>query len=148
MWKKLQSTIDQDFVVLGHTPRCGLFPLWTTFDISSSQPEFKVADPICTFLFSVLVIGTTVPVTKDIFRILMEGKHIQLPLCWWREFHSDCLRTIVWLFVAGAPRGVSFGAVRELLLSVGEVAAVNNLHMWSLNMNHSLLSAHIAIGRG
>lgn len=40
-----------------------------------SQPEYKVADPICTFLFSVLVVGTTLPVTKDVCRILMEGKH-------------------------------------------------------------------------
>ncbi|KAM9707470.1 proton-coupled zinc antiporter SLC30A2-like [Menidia menidia] len=82
------------------------------------RPEFKVADPICTFLFSVLVIGTTVPVTKDVFRILMEG----------------------------APRGVGYRAVRELLLSVGDVAAVDSLHVWSLNMHHSLLSAHISTG--
>ncbi|KAM4540418.1 proton-coupled zinc antiporter SLC30A2-like [Fundulus diaphanus] len=78
-------------------------------------PEYKVADPICTFLFSVLVIGTTLPVTKDVFRVLMEG----------------------------APPGV--GAVREQLLSVGKVQAVTSLHTWSLNMNRSLLAAHIAI---
>lgn len=40
----------------------------------SSQPEYKAADPICTFLFSALVLGTTIPVTKDVLRILMEGK--------------------------------------------------------------------------
>lgn len=43
------------------------------FISSTPQPEYKVADPICTFLFSALVLGTTVPVTKDVFRILMEG---------------------------------------------------------------------------
>ncbi|XP_013887959.1 zinc transporter 2 [Austrofundulus limnaeus] len=37
-------------------------------------PEYKLADPICTFLFSVVVIGTTLPITKDVFRVLMEGK--------------------------------------------------------------------------
>lgn len=46
-----------------------------TVFLFSSQPEYKVADPICTFLFSVLVVGTTLPITKDVFRILMEGKH-------------------------------------------------------------------------
>lgn len=46
-----------------------------TVFLFSSQPEYKIADPICTFLFSVLVVGTTLPITKDVFRILMEGKH-------------------------------------------------------------------------
>ncbi|TMS21488.1 Zinc transporter 2 [Larimichthys crocea] len=82
-------------------------------------PEYKVADPICTFLFSVLVLGTTLPVTKDVFRILMEG----------------------------APQHVHFGAVRDLLLSVRGVTAVHSLHMWSLNMTHSLLSVHVAAER-
>lgn len=45
-----------------------------------SQPEYKAADPICTFLFSALVLGTTFPVTKDVFRVLMEGKKA-LPAC-------------------------------------------------------------------
>ncbi|KAM8914416.1 proton-coupled zinc antiporter SLC30A2-like [Spinachia spinachia] len=80
------------------------------------RPEYKVADPICTFLFSLLVLGTTLPITKDVFRILMEG----------------------------APAGVSFSAVRELLLSVRGVVSVHSLHMWSLNMTHSLLSVHMA----
>ncbi|KAK9534045.1 hypothetical protein VZT92_009120 [Zoarces viviparus] len=79
-------------------------------------PQYKVADPICTFLFSVLVLATTLPVTKDIFRILMEG----------------------------APRDVNFSTVRELLLSVRGVVSVHGLHMWSLNMTHSLLSVHVA----
>ncbi|XP_047466358.1 zinc transporter 2-like [Mugil cephalus] len=79
-------------------------------------PEYKVADPICTFLFSFLVVGTTIPVTKDVFRILMEG----------------------------SPQGVSFSAVRERLLSVRGVVGVHSLRMWSLNLNRSLLSVHVA----
>ncbi|AWP16139.1 putative zinc transporter 2-like [Scophthalmus maximus] len=79
-------------------------------------PECKVADPICTFLFSVLVLGTTFPVTKDILRILMEG----------------------------SPRDVPLSRVRELLLlSVGGVVAVHSLHVWSLNMSNALLSVHV-----
>ncbi|XP_069391731.1 proton-coupled zinc antiporter SLC30A2-like isoform X2 [Paralichthys olivaceus] len=83
-------------------------------------PEYKVADPICTFLFSVLVVGTTVPVTKDVLRILMEG----------------------------APQDVSFSAVRKSLLSVGGVVAVHSLYMWSLNMSDALLSVHVVTGEG
>lgn len=37
------------------------------------EPKWKIADPICTFLFSVLVIATTLPITIDCMRILMEG---------------------------------------------------------------------------
>ena len=41
---------------------------------------------------------------------------------------------------------MDFGTVKELLLSAGGVA-VSQLHMWSLNMDCSLLSAHVALGR-
>lgn len=51
------------------------------------------------------------------------------------------------VFSEGAPRDVSFGAVRELLLSVGGVTAIHSLHMWSLNTTHSLLSVHLATGK-
>ncbi|XP_067336416.1 proton-coupled zinc antiporter SLC30A2-like [Channa argus] len=78
-------------------------------------PEYKVADPICTFLFSVLVLWTTFRVTKDVLRILMEG----------------------------APQDVHVNAVKEQLLSVRGAAAVHSLHTWSLNMTHSLLSVHV-----
>ena len=37
------------------------------------KPEWWLADPICTFFFSVLVIFTTVPVVKDCIKVLMEG---------------------------------------------------------------------------
>jgi len=40
------------------------------------QPEWKLADPICTFVFSVLVLFTTFTILRDIFAILMEGKHL------------------------------------------------------------------------
>lgn len=37
------------------------------------DPDLKLADPICTFIFAILVIFTTVPVVKDCVRVLMEG---------------------------------------------------------------------------
>lgn len=36
------------------------------------KPEWTLADPICTFLFSILVMLTTVPIFKDCIAILME----------------------------------------------------------------------------
>ncbi len=38
------------------------------------RPQWRIADPICTFLFSILVLGTTLYIFRDILRILMEGK--------------------------------------------------------------------------
>ncbi len=40
---------------------------------SSLQPEYKLADPICTFVFSLLVLVTTALVVKDVVVILMQG---------------------------------------------------------------------------
>lgn len=36
-------------------------------------PAYNIADPICTLFFAVVVFITTIPVTKDVIRILMEG---------------------------------------------------------------------------
>ena len=37
------------------------------------EPEWQKADPICTFVFSVLVLMTTVPIFCDCVRIIMEA---------------------------------------------------------------------------
>lgn len=122
-----------------------------TVFLFSSQPEYKIADPICTFLFSVLVVGTTLPITKDVFRILMEGKHwvfvmkISFSLTAGCAFVTPSVGFV--FFPAGTPQDVHINSVRELLLSVRGVTAVHSLHMWSLNMTRSLLSVHVAAGR-
>ncbi len=38
------------------------------------KEDYKIADPICTFIFSILVFLTTAPIIRDIFNVLMEGK--------------------------------------------------------------------------
>ena len=37
-------------------------------------PEARIADPICTYLFSILVIFTTIPVFRECINILMENQ--------------------------------------------------------------------------
>ncbi|XP_022073557.1 zinc transporter 8 [Acanthochromis polyacanthus] len=81
------------------------------------KPEYKIADPICTFLFSVLVLCTTFTIIKDILIVLMEG----------------------------TPSGVKYSEVRDGLLAVKGVTAVHNLHIWALTVNQAVLSAHVAI---
>uniref|UniRef100_A0A4W4G9N6 Proton-coupled zinc antiporter SLC30A8 n=2 Tax=Electrophorus TaxID=8004 RepID=A0A4W4G9N6_ELEEL len=84
------------------------------------RPEYKIADPICTFLFSLFVLGTTFTIMRDILVVLMEG----------------------------TPAGVAYGEVRGRLLSITGVKAVHNLHIWALTMNQVVLSAHVAIDDG
>ncbi|XP_046759675.1 zinc transporter 2 [Gallus gallus] len=84
------------------------------------KPEYKYVDPICTFLFSVLVLGTTLTILRDVLLVLMEG----------------------------TPRGMDFNAVRDTLLAVGGVEAVHSLHIWALTASQPLLSVHIAINAG
>ncbi|KAM9355842.1 zinc transporter 2 [Pholidichthys leucotaenia] len=84
------------------------------------RPEYKVADPICTFLFSVFVLCTTFTILRDVFRILMEG----------------------------SPRGIEFNSVKEVLLSVKAVKSMHCLHLWALTLGQALVSVHLAIEEG
>ncbi|XP_072357132.1 proton-coupled zinc antiporter SLC30A2-like [Scyliorhinus torazame] len=81
------------------------------------KPEYKIVDPICTFLFSVLVLVTTLSILRDVLCILMEG----------------------------TPKGMDFNQVKETLLLIDGVKAMHSLHMWALTINQPVLSVHIAI---
>ncbi|NWI89628.1 ZNT8 protein, partial [Pitta sordida] len=37
------------------------------------KPEYKIADPICTFVFCIFVLATTIAILRDILIVLMEG---------------------------------------------------------------------------
>ena len=80
-------------------------------------PETKTADPICTYLFSILVIITTIPVFKDCMTILMESK----------------------------PKGVQPEKIKNQIMSVKGVKAVTDFHVWALAGNKNILTAHILI---
>ncbi|XP_059972223.1 proton-coupled zinc antiporter SLC30A8 [Mesoplodon densirostris] len=79
------------------------------------KPDYKIADPICTFVFSILVLVSTITVLKDFSILLMEG----------------------------VPKNLSYNGVKELILAVEGVVSVHSLHVWSLTMNQVILSAHV-----
>ncbi|XP_044290988.1 zinc transporter 2 [Varanus komodoensis] len=81
------------------------------------KPEYKYVDPVCTFLFSVLVLGTTLSILRDVVLVLMEG----------------------------TPKGVDFNTVKNILLSISGVKDLHSLHIWALTVSHPVLSVHIAI---
>ncbi|XP_063275459.1 proton-coupled zinc antiporter SLC30A8 [Prinia subflava] len=80
------------------------------------KPQYKIADPICTFVISIFVLATTITILRDILTVLMEG----------------------------TSKGFAYDAVKARILAVEKVDSVHNLHLWSLTMNQTALSAHIA----
>ncbi|XP_046399698.1 zinc transporter 2-like [Ischnura elegans] len=87
--------------------------------VIKAYPSAKLADPICTFVFSALVILTTAPVVRDAVHVLMEG--------WPRH---------------GPDHSSLHGA---LLSGIPGVRAIHGLHLWSLTLSHNALAVHLAI---
>lgn len=77
--------------------------------------DWKIADPICTFLFSILVMFTTVPVFTDCMRILMET----------------------------APTDLETLDVLNALRQLDFVQEVHDFHIWALSSEKPVLSAHV-----
>uniref|UniRef100_A0A8C5MCR2 Proton-coupled zinc antiporter SLC30A8 n=1 Tax=Leptobrachium leishanense TaxID=445787 RepID=A0A8C5MCR2_9ANUR len=80
------------------------------------KPQYKIADSICTFIFSLFVLATTITVLRDVLIVLMEG----------------------------IPRGVNYSAVKQNILAVDGVKSFHSLHLWALTMNQVMLSVHVA----
>lgn len=59
----------------GHwVPTCWCFLPAASCSPCSLQPQCKIADPISTLFFSVFVLGSTLTILRDVFRVLMEGE--------------------------------------------------------------------------
>ncbi|CAH3022558.1 unnamed protein product [Porites evermanni] len=81
------------------------------------KPSWEIADPICTFVFSVIVLGTTLAILKDAVIVLMEG----------------------------VPKGLSFSNLKASLLEIPGVLAVHDLHVWSLTVGTTAIAVHLVI---
>ena len=79
-------------------------------------PKWKIIDPICTFLFSVIVVCTTIPIVNGLIKILMEG----------------------------TPSGINLKKLKEDLEKVPGAGEVHDLHVWALSVGKSAMSAHIS----
>jgi len=84
------------------------------------KPEWSIADPICTFLFSILVLMTTVPIFCDCMRIMMEA----------------------------APEEIEVPKLFNALTNLDFVEEVHDFHVWALSADKPLLTAHVVIKRG
>ncbi|XP_017773702.1 PREDICTED: zinc transporter 2-like [Nicrophorus vespilloides] len=78
-------------------------------------PDAVIADPICTILFSVIVVGATVKVAKDSLMLLAEA----------------------------SPRGS--WDLSNALSNIPGVRHVHSLHIWSLAPGKDAVAAHLAV---
>ncbi|EDW63642.1 proton-coupled zinc antiporter SLC30A2 isoform X2 [Drosophila virilis] len=81
-------------------------------------PEYAIVDPICTFVFSIIVLFTTFTIMKDALLVLMEG----------------------------TPNYMHYAEVLQIFQRIEGVERVHNLRIWALSINKVALSAHLAIG--
>ncbi|KAJ8923803.1 hypothetical protein NQ315_010385 [Exocentrus adspersus] len=82
--------------------------------------DWMIVDPICTFIFSVLVLITTFAIIKDAIMVLMEA----------------------------LPKGIDFEEVMNIVLNIEGVKRVHNLRIWALSLDKIAMSAHVAISPG
>lgn len=83
-------------------------------------PSWYLADPICTFVFSIIVLGTTFRILKDTTLVLMEA----------------------------TPNYLDYKEVMSTFLAIDGVVRVHNLRIWALSINKIALGAHLAISPG
>jgi zinc transporter 2 len=79
------------------------------------DPDLKEADPICTYLFSVIVCFTTIPVFNNCLRVMMEGTPSEIDV---EELLTD-------------------------IYNVNGVEEVHDFHIWSVSVGKYSVSAHI-----
>ena len=80
-------------------------------------PDCKNADPICTVLFSIIVVITTVRILRDTLNILLE---------------SNLEST------------KNYDSIISDLSSLDYVVKVHDLHVWSLTTDQKILTVHLA----
>jgi len=81
------------------------------------NPDYKIADPICTFLFSVLVLFTTITIMRDAMHVLMEG----------------------------TPAGVNQQELSADLRKIKGVVAIHGLHSWSITIGRPAVAVHLVV---
>jgi cobalt-zinc-cadmium efflux system protein len=58
------------------------------------------------------------------------------------------LRDTTHILLEGVPRGIDLAAVREAIVEVPGVAAVHDLHLWSLSSDDVSASVHVVLAEG
>jgi zinc transporter 2 len=81
------------------------------------KPGWKIIDLICTLVFSIIVLGTTISMLRNILEVLMES----------------------------TPREIDATMLEKGLCEMDEVVAVHELHIWAITVGKFLLACHVMI---
>lgn len=81
------------------------------------KPEWKIIDLICTLIFSLIVLGTTIQMLRKILEVLMES----------------------------TPREIDATRLENGLCGMEEVVAIHELHIWAITVGKILLACHVKI---
>ncbi|XP_018424056.1 PREDICTED: zinc transporter 4 [Nanorana parkeri] len=84
------------------------------------KPEYKIADPICTYVFSVLVVFTTIRLIWDTVLIILEG----------------------------VPSHVNVDQIKAELMKIEDVYSVKDVNVWSLTTGKSAAIINLQLSPG
>lgn len=88
------------------------FIIWMFQD---TNPRIRIFDPICTFCFAIVVLCTTVPVSKDCLSVLMEA----------------------------SPDGINYKELFKEICEIEGVINIHDFHCWELSIGRPAITIHI-----
>ena len=80
-----------------------------------THPGVRIVDPICTFCFAIVVLCTTLPVSRDCFYVLLES----------------------------TPRDLDIESLYNELSSINGVISVHDIHTWNISIGRPSIALHI-----
>jgi len=80
-----------------------------------THPGVRIVDPICTFCFAIVVLCTTLPVSRDCFYVLLES----------------------------TPRDLDIESLYNELCSIDGVISVHDIHLWNISIGRPSIALHI-----
>jgi zinc transporter 2 len=80
-----------------------------------THPGVRIVDPICTFCFAIVVLCTTLPVSRDCFYVLLES----------------------------TPRDLDIESLYNELCSINGVISVHDIHTWNISIGRPSIALHI-----
>ena len=87
----------------------------TIYLLQDTHPGIRIFDPICTFIFAIIVLCTTIPVSSDCLNVLMEA----------------------------APKNIDIKRLYYELQKVVGVVNVHDIHIWNISIGRPSISLHI-----
>ena len=80
-------------------------------------PSAWYADPLCTYIFSLIVIWTTMPIIKNIITVMMEG----------------------------SPRNINIEQLRDDIYNEcgADIINVHDLHVWTISVGKVSMTGHV-----